>query len=102
MAEQKPEQTTTAEQAPGTPPGAGAAPGAAGEGAAAPAEKKKKKLKKSVQSGIAHIQATFNNTMVTITDIGGNTISWSSAGARGFKGSRKSTPFAAQVAAREA
>jgi small subunit ribosomal protein S11 len=65
-------------------------------------EKKKKKLKKSVQSGIAHIQATFNNTMVTITDMGGNTISWSSAGARGFKGSRKSTPFAAQVAARDA
>jgi small subunit ribosomal protein S11 len=62
----------------------------------------KKKIKKNVQSGIAHIQATFNNTIVTITDVGGNVVSWSSAGARGFKGSRKSTPFAAQLAAQDA
>jgi small subunit ribosomal protein S11 len=62
----------------------------------------KKKVKKSVQNGIAHIQATFNNTIVTITDVDGNVISWSSAGARGFKGSRKSTPFAAQLAADDA
>ena len=64
--------------------------------------KPKKKVKKNVQSGIAHIAATFNNTVVTITDVSGNVLSWSSAGARGFKGSRKSTPFAAQVAAERA
>ncbi|RME19502.1 MAG: 30S ribosomal protein S11 [Deltaproteobacteria bacterium] len=64
--------------------------------------KQKKKVKKNVPSGIAHIQATFNNTIVTITDLAGNTIAWSSAGARGFKGSRKSTPFAAQLAAQDA
>ena len=61
--------------------------------------KQKKKVKKNVAAGIAHIQSTFNNTVVTITDINGNAIAWSSAGARGFKGSRKSTPFAAQVTA---
>ena len=60
--------------------------------------KTKKKVKKNVQSGIAHIQSTFNNTIVTITDVSGNVVAWSSAGVRGFKGSRKSTPFAAQVA----
>ena len=64
--------------------------------------KSKKKVKKNVQSGIAHIQATFNNTIVTITDMAGNVISWASAGTRGFKGSRKSTPFAAQLAAQDA
>ena len=64
--------------------------------------KQKKKVKKNVAAGIAHIQSTFNNTVVTITDINGNTLAWSSAGARGFKGSRKSTPFAAQVAAETA
>jgi small subunit ribosomal protein S11 len=62
----------------------------------------KKKVKKNIQSGIAHIKATFNNTIVTITDVAGNVVSWSSAGARGFKGSRKSTPFAAQLAAQDA
>lgn len=62
----------------------------------------KKRVKKDVPSGIAHIQATFNNTIVTITDVTGNVISWSSAGGRGFKGSRKSTPFAAQLAAEDA
>ena len=56
-------------------------------------------VKKNISAGIAHIQSTFNNTVVTITDINGNAVSWSSAGARGFKGSRKSTPFAAQLAA---
>jgi len=61
----------------------------------------KKKVKKNVQSGIAHIQSTFNNTMITITDVAGNSLCWSSAGGQGFKGSRKSTPFAAQVAAEE-
>ena len=62
----------------------------------------KKKVKKNVQSGIAHIQSTFNNTIVTITDVSGNVIAWSSAGCKGFKGSRKSTPFAAQLAAEKA
>ena len=74
------------------------APAAAGT--AEPA--KKKKSKKNVLNGIVHVQATFNNTLITITDISGNVLSWSTAGARGFKGSRKSTPFAAQVAAGDA
>jgi small subunit ribosomal protein S11 len=59
----------------------------------------KKKVKKNVQTGIAHIQSTFNNTIITITDVGGATLAWASAGQEGFKGSRKSTPFAAQMAA---
>jgi small subunit ribosomal protein S11 len=62
----------------------------------------KKRVRKNVQSGVVHVSATFNNTIVTITDVTGNTVSWSSAGARGFKHSRKSTPFAAQVAAEDA
>jgi small subunit ribosomal protein S11 len=61
----------------------------------------KKKVKKSVQSGVVHIQSTFNNTIITITDPSGSALSWASAGGSGFKGSRKSTPFAAQVAAEE-
>ena len=64
-------------------------------------KKGKKKVKKNVQTGIAHVQSTFNNTIITITDVGGNAIAWSTAGQQGFKGSRKSTPFAAQVAAEE-
>jgi len=66
------------------------------------AKKAKKKNKKNILNGIVHIHSTFNNTMITITDVSGNVISWSTAGARGFKGSRKSTPFAAQVAAGDA
>src|SRR5438309_9467671 len=62
----------------------------------------KKKVKKNVQSGIAHIRSTFNNTIVSVTDVSGNVVAWSSAGVRGFKGSRKSTPFAAQLAAEDA
>lgn len=62
----------------------------------------KKKEKKNIPSGIVHIQSTFNNTIVTITDPAGNIVSWSSAGVQGFKGSRKSTPFAAQLAAEDA
>ncbi len=62
----------------------------------------KKAVKKNISTGIAHIRSTFNNTIVSITDINGNTVSWASAGSRGFKGSRKSTPFAAQLAAEEA
>jgi small subunit ribosomal protein S11 len=60
---------------------------------------KGKKVKRSVLKGVAHIKSTFNNTMISITDPSGNVIAWSSAGAQGFKGSRKGTPFAAQVAA---
>jgi small subunit ribosomal protein S11 len=59
----------------------------------------KRRERKNITSGVAHVSATFNNTMITITDAQGNAIAWSSAGAQGFKGSRKSTPFAAQVAA---
>tara|TARA_B100000242_G_scaffold242749_1_gene182921 strand:- start:247 stop:636 length:390 start_codon:yes stop_codon:yes gene_type:complete len=66
------------------------------------ATKSKKKIKKNIPSGIAHINSTFNNTIITITDTTGNAISWSSSGNKGFKGSRKSTPFAAQLAAEEA
>ena len=65
-------------------------------------ETKKKKIKKNIPIGVAHVNATFNNTIITITDTKGNTIAWSSAGAEGFKGSRKSTPFAAQLAAESA
>jgi small subunit ribosomal protein S11 len=61
--------------------------------------KKKKKSKKIIQNGIAYVQSTFNNTIVTIADTNGNVVSWASAGQKGFKGSRKSTPYAAQVAA---
>ncbi|MGA2554477.1 MAG: 30S ribosomal protein S11, partial [Smithella sp.] len=61
----------------------------------------KKKEKKNITDGIAHIQSTFNNTIVTITDLSGNVIAWSSSGLQGFKGSRKSTPFAAQMAAED-
>ena len=70
--------------------------------AADAAKKARRKGKKSILNGVVHIQSTFNNTIITITDVSGNVISWSSAGARGFKGSRKSTPFAAQVAAGDA
>ncbi len=66
------------------------------------AKSKKRKARRNVSRGVAHIQATFNNTIVTITDTNGETISWASAGTMGFKGSRKSTPFAAQVAAEDA
>jgi small subunit ribosomal protein S11 len=70
---------------------------------AAPKKKVQKKVvRKNVPNGIAHIRSTFNNTIVTITDVTGEVISWASAGSRGFKGSRKSTPFAAQLAAEEA
>jgi small subunit ribosomal protein S11 len=63
---------------------------------------RKKGEKKNIPNGIAHIQATFNNTIITITDVAGNVISWCTSGSKGFRGSRKSTPFAAQVAAEDA
>ena len=99
--EQKPaeKEKPAAKEAPAGAPaaaGAAAAPGTATE------RKAKKKTKKNIQTGIVFIQSTFNNTIITITDVSGNVLSWSSAGARGFKGSRKSTPFAAQVAAGDA
>jgi small subunit ribosomal protein S11 len=62
----------------------------------------RRRERKNITSGVAHVNATFNNTMITIADAQGNTIAWSSAGAAGFKGSRKSTPYAAQVAAEDA
>ena len=65
-------------------------------------ERLKRRERKNITAGVAHVNASFNNTMITITDAQGNTISWSSAGTMGFKGSRKSTPYAAQVAAEDA
>jgi small subunit ribosomal protein S11 len=62
----------------------------------------KRKERKNIDKGVAHIKSTFNNTMISITDLNGNSISWASAGAMGFRGSRKSTPFAAQIAAETA
>jgi len=70
-----------------------------GGGAAA---RPRRRERKNISSGVAHVNASFNNTMITITDAQGNTISWSSSGLQGFKGSRKSTPFAAQMAAEDA
>jgi small subunit ribosomal protein S11 len=69
---------------------------------AKPQARLRRREKKNISSGIAHVNATFNNTLITITDVQGNTISWSSAGGQGFKGSRKSTPYAAQIAAEDA
>ena len=76
------------------------APAAAGKGSAT--ARGKKRVKKNIQSGVVHVSSTFNNTIVTITDVSGNVVAWSSCGRRGFKGSRKSTPFAAQMAAEDA
>jgi len=66
------------------------------------AQRGKRKVKKNVPTGVVHIRSTFNNTLVTITDVNGNTVAWASSGIRGFRGSRKSTPFAAQLAADQA
>src|SRR5215475_6673295 len=85
-----------------TPPAAAPAADAAAPAAPSAEKRLKRKGKKNILNGVVHIQSTFNNTIITITDVSGNVISWSSAGARGFKGSRKSTPFAAQVAAGDA
>ncbi len=70
--------------------------------AAGAAARPRRRERKNISSGVAHVNASFNNTMITITDAQGNTISWSSSGLQGFKGSRKSTPFAAQMAAEDA
>src|SRR5882672_1740261 len=96
MAEQP---TTPAAPAPATPataPAAGAAAPAAG------AAKVRKKAKRQILDAVAHVHASFNNTIISITDRQGNTLSWATAGNCGFKGSRKSTPFAARVAAEKA
>ncbi len=97
----KAEQETPKAETPAAVPEPTAAPAVA---TPAPAEEaaSKKKLKRVVQNGVVHVRATFNNTLITITDVSGNVLCWSSAGSRGFKGSRKSTPFAAQVAAGDA
>lgn len=70
--------------------------------AKAPGQRPKRRERKNITSGVAHVSATFNNTVITITDAQGNAITWSSAGSQGFKGSRKSTPYAAQMAAEDA
>ncbi|KZB56073.1 30S ribosomal protein S11 [Thalassospira lucentensis] len=70
--------------------------------AKAPQTRVRRRERKNITNGIAHVNATFNNTMITITDVQGNTISWSTAGGMGFRGSRKSTPYAAQIAAEDA
>src|SRR5574337_940009 len=75
---------------------------AAAESTAAAGARPRRRERKNITSGVAHVNATFNNTMITITDAQGNTIAWSSSGMQGFKGSRKSTPYAAQVAAEDA
>ena len=90
MATQKPDAAATP------------ASGATTPGGAAPAPRIRRRERKNIPSGVAHVNATFNNTMVTITDAQGNTIAWSSSGTMGFKGSRKSTPYAAQMAAEDA
>ena len=95
MAEQKTEAKTEA-KADAKPEAKGAA-----DKAGAPA-KARKKVKRQVSDGVAHIHASFNNTIVTITDRQGNTLAWATSGGSGFRGSRKSTPFAAQVAAEKA
>lgn len=69
---------------------------------AKPSQKPRKRVKKSIVDGVAHVHASFNNTIITITDRQGNTLSWATSGGSGFRGSRKSTPFAAQVAAERA
>jgi small subunit ribosomal protein S11 len=97
-------ESTPASNAPVAPapaaPAAAAAPAAGGAPAAAAAGKKKK-VRKSVLKGVVHIKATFNNTTITITDKKGNTLCWDTGGTIGYKGSRKSTPFAAQRAAEQ-
>ena len=80
---------------------AAATPAAATTGTA-PAPRLRRRERKNITSGVAHVNATFNNTMISITDAQGNTIAWSSAGSMGFKGSRKSTPYAAQMTAEDA
>ncbi len=97
MAEQTKETKPAPAKGPAGAPGAGAAPGAA----PTPAPRRRR-VKRSVPEGVAHVHATFNNTIVSITDEQGLVVAWASAGSVGFKGSRKGTPFAAQMAAEAA
>lgn len=92
-------QKTSGKQAAKATPASAPASGPAGEKAA---PRTRKKERKNIVAGIAHVNSTFNNTLITIADNAGNTIAWSSAGTMGFKGSRRSTPYAAQVAAEDA
>ena len=100
--ETPPAQPPRASEAPAAPsaPATGAAPAAAA--GAAPAAPRRRRTRRNVPEGVAHVHATFNNTIVTITDPQGLVVGWSSAGSVGFKGSRKGTPFAAQMAAEAA
>ncbi|HEX9708183.1 MAG TPA: 30S ribosomal protein S11 [Steroidobacteraceae bacterium] len=100
MSEQKPEQK--AEQKADAKPDQKAAEKGGEKPGAPAAAKARKKIKRQVSDGVAHIHASFNNTIVTITDRQGNTLAWATSGGSGFRGSRKSTPFAAQVAAEKA
>jgi small subunit ribosomal protein S11 len=93
--------TDTKQKSEAKPEAKGDAKGPADK-AAAPAAKARKKSKRQVSDGVAHIHASFNNTIVTITDRQGNTLAWATSGGSGFRGSRKSTPFASQVAAEKA
>lgn len=101
-APEQPAAAAPAEQAPAAVAAAGAAPAVEGAEGAKPARRVKVKGAKNVPVGVVHIQASFNNTVVTITDVKGNVVSWSSAGRCGFKGSRKSTAYAATMVAQEA
>lgn len=96
----EPQKASGKQAGKGAPPSAPAS-GPAGE-KAAPAVRARKKERKNIIAGIAHVNSTFNNTLITISDNAGNTIAWSSSGTMGFKGSRRSTPYAAQVAAEDA
>lgn len=98
----KPDEKSEAKPAGEAKPAAGAPAAAAAPGAAPEKVPRKRKVKKAVPEGIVHIHSTFNNTIVTISDPQGATVSWASAGTVGFKGSRKGTPFAAQLAAESA
>ena len=102
MSEQKTEAPKTEVKKDAAAPAAAAAPGAAPAAGAADATKRVKRGKKNVSTGNVYVLSSFNNTIVTITDAMGNAIAWSTAGAKGFRGSRKNTPFAAQVAAEDA
>ena len=99
--EKKPDEKKAAQKQDAEKPDADKKAGEKGEAAPA-AVKARKKIKRQVSEGVAHIHASFNNTIVTITDRQGNTLAWATSGGSGFRGSRKSTPFAAQVAAEKA
>jgi small subunit ribosomal protein S11 len=102
MADENKETTAGADARPAEPSAAGGTPTPGAATGAAAAAPRRRRTKRSVPEGVAHVHATFNNTIVTITDLQGLVVAWSSAGSVGFKGSRKGTPFAAQMAAEAA